>query len=70
MGPSAVFGMPNPGVGPAPEPDPEPFDYGAEVERQLRIADGAKHAATMWAEMMRHYAAYAATLRYVPRPRR
>ncbi len=56
-----------PSLPPAPEPTP---DLSAEVERQLRIADGAKHAERMWAEMMRHYADYAATLTYVPRPRK
>ncbi len=59
-----VYGLP------APAPEPDQPDYTAEVERQLRIADGARHAERMWAEVMRHYAAYAATLKYVPRPRR
>lgn len=60
-GADAVFDLPR------PEPPP---DFSDEVERQLRIADTAKWAEVMWAEILKDYQPYARTLVFVPRPRR
>ena len=66
---SDVFGHRRADTPEEEEREPPP-DYAAEVERQLRIADGERWARATWAEILSHYAHESRRQRYVYPPRR